>query len=62
LSGQRHNIESWIIADANHEMMFPANETMQQDATTDLDDAPQAPAYFIVLGSWLFRLFHSPSR
>lgn len=59
LSGQRHNIESWIIADANHEMMFPATETMQQDAKTDLNDAPQAPAYFMVLGSWLSRLFPS---
>jgi len=41
-------------------MMFPANETMQQDAKTDLNDAPQAPAYFMVLGSWLSRLFPSP--
>src|ERR1700730_5352282 len=39
------------------EMMFPATETMQQDAKTDLNDAPQAPAYFMVLGSWLSRLF-----
>jgi dipeptidyl aminopeptidase/acylaminoacyl peptidase len=57
LSGQRHNIESWIIADANHELMFPATETMQQDAKTDLTDAPQAPVYFMILGSWLSRLF-----
>jgi len=59
LSGQRHNIESRIIAGANHEMMFPVTETMQQDAKTDLNDAPQAPAYFMVLGSWLSRLFQS---
>ena len=59
LSGQRHNIESRIIAGANHEMMFPVTETMQQDAKTDLNDGPQAPAYFMVLGSWLSRLFQS---
>jgi uncharacterized protein len=59
LSSQRHNIESWIIADANHEMMFPAKETMQQDAKTDLNDAPQAPAYFMILAAWLSRLFRN---
>jgi uncharacterized protein len=60
LSSQRHDVESWIIANASHEMMFPVSETMQQDATTDFNNAPEAPAYFIILGSWLSRLF--PNR
>jgi uncharacterized protein len=60
LSSQLHNIESGIIANANHELMFPVNETMQVDADTNRNDAPQSPAYFIVLGSWLSRRF--PNR
>jgi dipeptidyl aminopeptidase/acylaminoacyl peptidase len=56
LREKRHNIESWVIADASHEMMFPANETMQADANA----APQAPEYFMILGAWLSRLF--PTR
>jgi dipeptidyl aminopeptidase/acylaminoacyl peptidase len=53
LSGQLHNIESGVIADANHELMFPVKETMQMDADTIRNAAPQSTAYFIVLGSWL---------
>lgn len=55
LSSQRANIESAVIADANHELMFPVKETMQVDANTDRNDAPQSPAYFVLLGSWLTR-------
>lgn len=57
LSSQRSNIESGIIANANHEMMFPEKETMQVDADTIRNNAPQAPAYFMILGSWLSRRF-----
>ena len=57
LSGQLHNIESAIIANANHELMFPVKETMQVDADTNRNDAPQSPTYFILLGSWLSRRF-----
>jgi alpha-beta hydrolase superfamily lysophospholipase len=55
LGSQRHNIESGIIANASHEMMFPIKETMQVDNDTNRNDAPQAPAYFMLLGSWLSR-------
>lgn len=60
LSGQLHNIESGVIANANHELMFPVKETMQVDADTNRNDAPQSPTYFILLGSWLSRRF--PNR
>jgi len=60
LSGQLHNIESAIITNANHELMFPVKETMQVDADTNRNDAPQSPTYFIILGSWLSRRF--PNR
>jgi fermentation-respiration switch protein FrsA (DUF1100 family) len=53
LRSQRPDIESRVIANANHELMFPVKETMQVDADTNLNDAPQSPAYFILLGSWL---------
>jgi dienelactone hydrolase len=57
LRGQRHNIGSAIIADANHELMFPAKETMQVEADTTRNQAPQSPTYFMLLGSWLARRF-----
>jgi hypothetical protein len=60
LSGQQHNIESGVIANANHELMFPVKETMQVDADTNRNNAPQSPTYFILLGSWLSRRF--PNR
>jgi dipeptidyl aminopeptidase/acylaminoacyl peptidase len=49
-------IDCFTIAGASHEMMLPAKETMD----TDPNSAPQAPAYFMVLGAWLSRRF--PSR
>src|SRR5258707_8481328 len=49
LSDQLPNIESGIITNANHEMMFPVNETMQVDADSNRNDAPQSPAYFLLL-------------
>jgi hypothetical protein len=60
LSGQLHNIESVVIANANHELMFPVKETMDVQADTNREDAPQSPTYFILLGSWLSRRF--PNR
>ena len=57
LRGQLHNIEVEVIANANHEMMFPVKETRQVDADTNRNDAPQAPAYFMILASWLSRRF-----
>jgi dipeptidyl aminopeptidase/acylaminoacyl peptidase len=55
LAQQRQNIEYAVIAGANHEMMVPGKETMQVDADTSRNSAPQAPAYFLLLGSWLSR-------
>jgi len=60
LSGQRQNIESVVIANANHELMFPVKETMGVEADTQGKDAPQSPTYFMLLGSWLSRRF--PNR
>jgi dipeptidyl aminopeptidase/acylaminoacyl peptidase len=57
LSGQLPNAESGVIANANHELMFPLKETMQVDAETNRNDAPQSSTYFILLGSWLSRRF-----
>jgi dipeptidyl aminopeptidase/acylaminoacyl peptidase len=55
LTRELHNIEYAVVAGANHEMMSPVNETMQIDQNTIRNDAPQAPTYFILLGSWLSR-------
>ena len=52
---QRRDIEYAVIARANHEMMMAGNETMQADANMSRHSAPQAPAYFMLLGSWLSR-------
>ena len=60
LSSQIHDIEMGVIANANHELIFPVKETMQVDAETDRNNAPQSATYFIVLGSWLSR--HFPNR
>lgn len=55
LGNSKHNVEFAVIANADHEMRFPVDETMQVDADTVRKDAPQMPAYFVVLGSWLSR-------
>jgi dienelactone hydrolase len=55
LSKQQQNIRSVVIAHANHEMMFQASETMAFDAKSASENAPQAPAYFMLMASWLAR-------
>jgi pimeloyl-ACP methyl ester carboxylesterase len=60
LSSQIHDIEIGVIANANHELMFTVKETMQVDAETNRNDAPQSSTYFILLGSWLSRHFPNP--
>jgi hypothetical protein len=50
LANQRPNIRYVVVPNANHEMMFVEHETMAFDQKTT---APQAPEYFMVLGSWL---------
>ena len=53
LRESQHNFDYFIARDADHEMMFPVKETMEVDAATIRKDAPQSPAYFLILGSWL---------
>jgi len=55
LSQRQPNIEYAVIANADHEIMIPGNETMQADAETTRNKAPQTPAYFMSLGAWLSR-------
>jgi hypothetical protein len=49
------NIQYAVVDNANHEMMSPRNETMQVDAESTQKEAPQAPAYFMLLASWIAR-------
>lgn len=44
-----------VIPGANHELMFPVHDTMPTDPQTVSTFAPQSPAYFMLLGSWLER-------
>lgn len=53
LTDRQHNIEYAVIEEANHEMMLSINETMKVDDNTIRSNTPQAPLYFILLGSWL---------
>ena len=55
LSSQHPNIDCAVVADANHEMMFPVNDKMEVDVNATRKAAPQAPTYFMILGSWLSR-------
>jgi len=55
ISKQQPNIRYAVIADANHEMMFQANEKMEFGPKALSETAPHAPAYFMLLGSWLGR-------
>jgi hypothetical protein len=49
------NLSYAVIGGASHEMAFPTHETMSSDPAELQTDAPQAPAYFILLASWLTR-------
>lgn len=49
-------VEYAVIAGASHELMFPAHDTMATDPQTLGTFSPQAPAYFMLLGSWLARI------
>ena len=59
LSRELPNIEYAVVSKANHEMMFPENDKMQVDQETTRNEVPQAPIYFMLLGSWLTR--HAPN-
>lgn len=53
LMNQQHNLQYVVVANASHEMKFIEHETMAFDAKTMNTTAPEAPEYFMVLGSWL---------
>lgn len=53
LAARHRNIEYRVIANADHTMMLPDKVTMAFDRQSLLDEAPQAPAYFMLLASWL---------
>jgi uncharacterized protein len=55
LAAELPNIQYAVVDNANHEMMSPRNETMQVDAESTRKEAPQAPAYFMLLASWIAR-------
>jgi len=55
LMNRQDNIRYAVVANANHEMMFVEHDTMEFDAKTMNAAAPQAPAYFMLMGSWLCR-------
>jgi pimeloyl-ACP methyl ester carboxylesterase len=48
-------IQYAVVGNANHEMMFPGNETMQIDQETTRKEAPQAPTYFMLVAAWIAR-------
>lgn len=53
------NLEYRVIAGADHTMAIPEKVTMAFDRETLLDEAPTAPAYFMVLASWIEQQVHS---
>jgi pimeloyl-ACP methyl ester carboxylesterase len=55
LFSQHPNIDYAVVADANHEMMFPVHDQMEADVNATRKAAPEAPTYFMILGSWLSR-------
>lgn len=43
-----------VVPDADHLMMFPVNENMEDADPKNLaTETPQSPAYFAMLASWL---------
>ena len=55
LTTEMPNIQYAVVQNANHEMMFSGNETMQVDDEATRKEAPQAPTYFMLLASWIDR-------
>src|SRR5215472_2294392 len=55
LATEMPNIQYAVVENANHEMMFPGHETMQVDEEATRKEAPQAPAYFMLVASWIVR-------
>jgi hypothetical protein len=55
LTPSHPNIAYAVVAGANHDMAFDPHEAMAADAEALAAAAPQAPAYFMLLASWLER-------
>jgi dipeptidyl aminopeptidase/acylaminoacyl peptidase len=55
LSREQKNIRFAVLADASHEMMFQPKETMAFNAKAAAENAPQVPAYFVLIASWLYQ-------
>ncbi|HEY6450667.1 MAG TPA: alpha/beta fold hydrolase [Candidatus Cybelea sp.] len=53
-------IEYAVIGRADHDMMFVQRETMSVNTAALQRDVPQAPAYFMLLASWLTRHVAQP--
>ena len=49
------NVETVVIAGADHAMMLSVDAKTQMDPAFFPKQAPEAPAYFAVLGAWLVR-------
>jgi hypothetical protein len=47
------NISYAVVPSANHEMMILSRDPMSTDEQTLQTMAPDAPTYFVLLGSWL---------
>jgi hypothetical protein len=54
------NITSRVVPNAGHAMELAGHESMATDDAHMLQMAPEAPDYFLLLGSWLGSLAHVP--
>ena len=54
-SAGRPNVETVVIAGADHAMMLSVDAKTQMDPAFFPRQAPEAPAYFALLGAWLAR-------
>lgn len=54
------NVEYAVVAGVDHDMRFVQKETMDVTPAALARDVPDAPAYFMLLASWLARHLGSP--
>jgi pimeloyl-ACP methyl ester carboxylesterase len=62
ISMAHRNITSRVVPNAGHAMELAGRDGMATDDAYMLQMAPEAPDYFLVLGSWLGSLAHMPPR
>ncbi len=55
LAAAHSNVEFAVVARADHDMNFVVHERMDVSAAALARDVPRAPAYFMLLASWLAR-------